>query len=161
MTVAFTSTQKLRAKATAAFGRHRQRIARLLPHADIHHVGSTAIPGAITKGDLDLVVRVARNDFALADNVLARHYMRNTASHRSRSFSSFKDDEADPPLGIQLTVRGGAQDHFLKFRDALVADPTLIARYNTLKHRCAGLTMAAYRRRKSAFIKRVLAHLGR
>ena len=31
----------------------------LLPTAEIEHIGATAIPGALTKGDLDVMVRVA------------------------------------------------------------------------------------------------------
>jgi GrpB-like predicted nucleotidyltransferase (UPF0157 family) len=147
------------AKAAVAFETHRRRIAGLLPSAEIQHIGSTAIPGALSKGDLDIAVRVAKRSFARADMILAENYSRNRASLRDRSFSSFKDDDADPPLGIQLTVRNGPQDHFVAFRDALLADATLVSRYNQLKQRCAGLTMAAYQREKNVFIEQVLGGL--
>ncbi|RZK79230.1 MAG: hypothetical protein EOO66_30345, partial [Methylobacterium sp.] len=34
---------------------------------EILHVGATAIPGCLTKGDLDIVVRVERQAFAIAE----------------------------------------------------------------------------------------------
>ena len=152
----FKSAKGMQAKATAAFNTHRRQITSLLPLAEIQHIGSTAIPGALTKGDLDIVVRVAKPDFARAEKILAANYSRNTKSLRDRSFSSFKNDNADPPVGIQLTVCGGKQDHFIAFRDAMLADKTLLSRYNQIKRQCAGSTMAAYQRKKSAFIEQVL-----
>jgi GrpB-like predicted nucleotidyltransferase (UPF0157 family) len=153
----FQSSRKLRAKAGNIFRGHRRRIARLLPSAEIQHIGSTAISGATTKGDLDVLVRVSRDAFARANKLLSARYARNTESLRSRSFASFKDDKSDPPTGIQLVVRGSAQDHFQKFRDAMNADASLVRRYNELKGLAAGRSMAEYRRRKGKFIQKVLA----
>lgn len=155
--VRFISASKARSLAATAFRRQHRRLARLLPHAQIEHIGSTAVPGMITKGDLDILVRVSRPKFARADQSLAAHYARNAGSHHSQTFASFKDDAAKPPLGIQLAVAGGPEDDFLKFRDALRRSAALVRRYNQLKRRSAGLSMTAYRRRKRAFIRRVLA----
>jgi len=47
-----------------------------LPHAEIIHIGSTAVHGCLTKGDIDILVRVKPTDFpdALAelDAILVR-----------------------------------------------------------------------------------------
>lgn len=161
MRMKFRVTRTLPAQVQAAFHKQQRRLTRWLPRADIQHIGSTAIPGTITKGDLDIVVRVKRTDFAPAAGLLARHYARNTASHRSRSFASFKDDHSRPSLGIQLVVCGSATDHFVAFRDRLRADAKLVRRYNALKRRAVGLSMTEYRRRKSAFIERILTRRGR
>jgi GrpB-like predicted nucleotidyltransferase (UPF0157 family) len=117
--VTFKLERNFRAKVSTAFKAHRRVIKRLLPQAEILHVGSTAITGVLTKGDLDILVRVTKTQFPKADSVLASHFCRNITTWRDESFSSFKDDKSDPPLGIQLTVRGGAQDVFTQFRDAL------------------------------------------
>jgi GrpB-like predicted nucleotidyltransferase (UPF0157 family) len=154
--VRFTSEKKIRAKVLATFEKHRRKIRKLLPRSEIHHIGSTAISGALTKGDLDILVRVARAQFPKADSALAAHYRRNRTSWRNKSFSSFKDDEADPPLGIQLTVRGGATDIFTQFRDALVKNPLLVAAYNQLKLECEGHYMTHYRQKKTRFIEKVI-----
>jgi len=42
----------------------------LVPFAAVEHVGSTAVPGSATKGDLDILVRVDRADFENAQFVL-------------------------------------------------------------------------------------------
>ena len=145
----------MRGKTQAAFRRHRRRLARLLPRADIQHIGGTAIPGAITKGDLDILVCVSRADFARADKLLATGYARNAAAHRSRSFSSFKDDEADPPLGIQLATHGSALYQFTVFRDALVADTALVKRIHR-ESPCLPCTLTA-RWVESDFAKRAVS----
>ena len=49
---------ELRVAVAAAIAGHSARIDAALPGVEIEHVGSTAIPGALTKGDLDLLVRV-------------------------------------------------------------------------------------------------------
>lgn len=137
----------------------QREIARLLPDADIQHVGATAIPGAQTKGDLDINVRVASPAFSAADGLLALRFERNAGSLHTATLSSFRDDRADPPLGVQLTARGSIDDCFIAFRDGLRADLKLLAAYNALKRASDGMAMAEYRAQKSAFVERVLADL--
>jgi GrpB-like predicted nucleotidyltransferase (UPF0157 family) len=155
--VYFLSSEAVRQRAEAAYERHRAALSEFLPQAEIEHIGSTAIPGAITKGDLDILVCVSANDFAAAEELLAKHFARNEGSFRSDSFASFCDDAADPPLGIQLVVVGSELDNFTQFRDALRADPHLLAEFNSLKRECEGMEMDAYRERKSAFVERLRA----
>jgi GrpB-like predicted nucleotidyltransferase (UPF0157 family) len=150
--------QTAAAHAAAAFERWRLDIAALLPESvDIQHVGATAVPGCLTKGDLDMCVRVDRADFVAADAALAARFARNDGSIRTDAFSAFAADEADPPLGVQLVVRGGELDVFVRFRDALRADPALVADYNGLKAGFDGRPMDAYRAAKAAFVEQVLA----
>lgn len=40
--------------AGAVFDMHRRHVAELLPGAEVEHVGATAVPGALTKGDVDM-----------------------------------------------------------------------------------------------------------
>ena len=154
--VSFVPESAIRGRVEAAFIHHRELLASLLPEAEAHHIGSTAVQGSLTKGDLDIQVRVAAEQFAHADAVLASHYERNIASTHSPTFSSFKDDSADPPLGIQLTVAGGQDDFFCRLRDYLIAHPEVNERYNALKRRFDGALMADYRAAKSAFIEALL-----
>lgn len=130
---------------------------RLPPSTDIVHVGSTAVPGCLTKGDLDVCVRAHRDDVAHIDALLATRYARNTGSFRSETFSAFKDDSHHPPLGVQLVARGSELDVFVRFRDCLLRDPALVDAFNALKVACAGQPMAIYRRAKSDFIARALS----
>jgi len=57
--VIFYNSENLKHKAIELYNYQRQRIENLLPNADIQHVGSTAIPYSLTKGDLDIQVRVS------------------------------------------------------------------------------------------------------
>ncbi|MBN9280639.1 MAG: GrpB family protein [Hyphomicrobium sp.] len=146
-----------RAAAQDLFERTATMLRSLLPaSADIRHIGATAIPGCLTKGDLDIVVRVEAADFAGADAALAAHFDRNTGSTHSDTFSSFESDGTSPHLGVQLTVIGAPGDFFHTFAEALTRDPDLLTRYNALKRQFDGHPMDDYRAAKSAFITSVL-----
>lgn len=129
---------------------------KLPPQADVRHIGATAIPGCLTKGDLDIVVRVPAEHFASADLDLAERYARNSGSIRTASFSAFEDSSRTPHLGIQLAAIDGPHDFFHLFVEALRASPELVAEYNALKRKFDGEDMASYRRAKDAFVERVL-----
>jgi GrpB-like predicted nucleotidyltransferase (UPF0157 family) len=155
--VHFVAESILREEVALAFSGHRKAIEQLVPFAQIEHIGSTAIPGCLTKGDLDILVRVPSARFHEADEILSTRYARNTGSVRNDTFASFHDENANPPLGVQLTAIGGPFDDFLPFRDWLLKNQTWVERYNRLKADCEGLDMDEYRRRKGAFVEEVLA----
>lgn len=123
--------------------------------AEVLHVGSTAIAGCLTKGDLDVLVRIACEDFPAADIELQARYPRNLASARTHDFSAFC---VDAHVGVQLTAIGGKFDVFHLFSDALRADPMLLAAYNRLKRDYDGRPMNDYREAKDAFVITVLAN---
>lgn len=133
-------------------------IKALLPSsADIRHIGATAVAGCLTKGDLDILVRVPVRVFGAADDALAGRFARNVGSDRTETFSAFEDAATSPHLGIQLIVAGSEGDDFHIFVDALRRDPELVARYNALKCQFDGKPMDAYRAAKSAFIMDALS----
>jgi len=74
------------------------------------------------------------------------------------TLASFKaPGESEPPVGVQLVVAGSDSDGFFgPFRDALINDPALLAEYNELKLRLAGLDYESYTERKGEFVERVL-----
>ncbi|HRN84451.1 MAG TPA: GrpB family protein [Hyphomicrobium sp.] len=147
-----------RRDASRLFARVEAELRALLPaSSDIRHIGATAVSGCLTKGDLDVVVRVEGVTFAESDRVLSERFARNAGSKRTDSFSAFEDGEAVPHLGVQLTVKGGPDDYFHSLTDALNRDPALVDAYNALKRRFVGQPMESYRDAKSAFIRDVLA----
>ncbi|MGH7926096.1 MAG: GrpB family protein [Candidatus Binatus sp.] len=121
--------------------------------ADIQHVGATAIPGCLTKGDVDCCIRVKQEDFTTCDAALAVHFPRNTGPDRTNSFSAFYAEDA----GIQLVAIGSPLDFFTAFRDLLRDRPDLVARYNQLKLLHHGKPMHQYRKAKDDFIQYALA----
>ena len=144
---------------SAAFSAHSARIATALPAAEIEHVGATSVPGAMTKGDLDLLVRVPAPGFAEAVDTLRGLYAVHQPENWTPTYASFADPAAsDPPVGVQLAVAGSTDDAlFGPFRDALIADPALLAEYNTLKLGLDGADYEHYTDVKGAFVERVLA----
>jgi GrpB-like predicted nucleotidyltransferase (UPF0157 family) len=115
------------------------RLRELLPDAEIHHVGATSLPGAITKGDVDLVVRVDREHFAAVVEQLRHKFGRKQPENWSSTFSSFGDDDGyDLPLGIQVVVRGAEEDVFLHQRDFLRDHREVLDKYNQVKLQHAG-----------------------
>jgi len=145
-------------RASVLFEEIAARLRAILPvSADIRHIGATAIPGCLTKGDLDIVVRVHSRDFERADAALAGAFARNAGSDRTDDFSAFEDNGASPSLGVQLTALSGPCDDFHRFVDVLGREPGLVAEYNALKTRFNGKPMDDYRNAKAEFIARVLA----
>ena len=130
-----------------------RRIRAVLPSADIKHVGSTAIRGTLTKGDLDVLVRVSREDFQQADEVLARMFARNDGSDKTADFSAFEDKSKSPELGVQLTVKGAEFDFFAEWVDRLFSDKELRDSYDALKAAYQGKPMSDYRVAKNRFIE--------
>jgi GrpB-like predicted nucleotidyltransferase (UPF0157 family) len=129
----------------------------LLPSgSDIRHVGATSTPGALTKGDLDIAVRVIAEDFAAAQAMLDASHFQNLKSVRDATFSAYEADGFAIPVGVQLVVRGSRLDVFERVRQALLSDPVRLAQYNALKQRFDGQPMADYRAAKAAFIQQIV-----
>jgi GrpB-like predicted nucleotidyltransferase (UPF0157 family) len=148
--------------AREAYDEHRARIAELLPDAQIEHVGATSVPGALTKGDVDLLVRVAAGELDAAAAALGALYAVHQEENWTPTFASFVDpDPPGLPVGIQLAASGSAEDAlFGPFRDALIRDPALLEEYNALKLRLDGEQYDRYTEEKAAFIERVLLRRG-
>lgn len=156
-TVRFHPFERVAGPAEAAFTTWAQVLDRLVPGADVQHVGATAVPGSLSKGDLDVCVRVPAERFAAADAALAAQFVRNAETTHSPTYSSFKDDRATPPLRVQLVVTGAPEDFFVQLRERLAAAPALVAELNTIRKRHDGGNMTAYRAEKSRFYEALLA----
>jgi GrpB-like predicted nucleotidyltransferase (UPF0157 family) len=142
-------------QAEKTFLEQKEKILCLLPEADIQHVGSTAIPNSLTKGDLDIQVRVPAEIFTVAVEKLSALYAINEGSVQTDYFRAFQDDTTDPPLGVQLTVIDSELDIFWKFREVLLANDTYRAEYDELKKAYEGKSMEAYREAKQRFFARL------
>lgn len=135
--------------------RVRSLLAASLPQAEIVEVGSTAIPGLVGKGDLDILVRVAPADFAFSKDVLDGLLSPNLHQHADSGFQGYIVT-SPIDVAVQLTVRDGPQDHFTDFLAILRANPAVVQAYNKLKFEWNGRPMAAYRAAKEQFIRHLL-----
>ena len=154
--VEFVEEAAIRSTVSAVFESINATLTALLPTAQIEHIGSTSIPGAITKGDLDICVLVGQGAFAEADRVISEQFARNVGSHESASLSSFVDNSLPVPVGIQLVALGGNEDFFLRWRDLLRSSPEVLKQYEVLKRHWHGRSHEGYRRAKSTFIEQTL-----
>ncbi len=154
--VHFAPEQDVRDTVASLFQRVEAQVRNLVPSADVQHVGSTAIPGALTKGDLDVQVRVAGTEYVAAKDRLSKIYTVNVGGFAADDATSFEDCGTKPPLSVHLTVIGGSADIQWKFRDLLAASAELRDQYDQLKRRFEGRSMAKYRDAKAEFVSRVL-----
>ena len=135
--------------------------ARGAPPLALEHVGSTSVPGLAAKPILDILgghraeVPAAAYVAALAD---AGYVHRGDRGLPGREF--FRRGEPRSHH-VHLTAIGGAHwREYLAFRDALRADPALLAAYAALKEALAlrhPRDRERYIEGKTAFVRRVVA----
>ncbi|QUW23163.1 GrpB family protein [Sporosarcina sp. Marseille-Q4063] len=154
--VSFYNQKCFKRDVEKTFTSHRDLIQELIPRADVQHVGSTAIPNSLTKGDLDIQVRVSKIQFIQAVESLSSVYESNDESIKTSEFRAFKDDTGIPPLGIQLTIIGSEFDFFWKFRDILLQNDQYRTEYDELKRKFEGKCMEAYRGAKNDFFSKII-----
>ncbi len=113
----FVGEEENRAAVERLFERHRDDLRRLIPGASVEHIGSTAVPGALTKGDLDLLVAVPAEAFVEAVTALRSRFAVHQPEVWSDTFASFEQrPSGEVPLGVQLVVAGSEDESvFLTF----------------------------------------------
>lgn len=133
----------------------------VVPFAAVEHVGSTAIPGSPTKGDLDILVRVDRTDFGRAQVALDAVLSRSQRNEPTDCYCEYDFADSGVLASVQLCVTGEFQDrHFRGLKSVLVSDPEALRLYNDLKAEYEGREMAEYRRAKERLIESFLSRYG-
>lgn len=125
--------------------------------AGVEHIGASAIPGAISKGDLDILVLVAPSELEVFKAAIERSgFAEKAGTLRTPELCMMVHPDHNH-LAIQVVARGSEFQHlFLAFRDALRADERLVREYNEIKLAAAGLQNEEYRAAKEQFIRAVL-----
>jgi GrpB-like predicted nucleotidyltransferase (UPF0157 family) len=147
--------EETRAEVEGLFAARRAEIERSIPGAEVRHIGATAIPGSLTKGDLDLLVSVPAAEFATAAKALKGRYAINQPEVWSETFASFEERPSGPiAVGVQLAAAGSADEEmFIRWRDLLRADPDLRRRYDEVKLAAVDDGVDGYRAAKARFIE--------
>ncbi|HEX6901685.1 MAG TPA: GrpB family protein [Thermoanaerobaculia bacterium] len=154
----FLEPEMYQPRARAVYETVATQLRALLPDALIEHIGSSAIAGAISKGDLDVFVAVSRDKFSEAIAAIESCGFRiKSNTLRTDQLCPFESDNYALDVGIQLVERGSHFEFFRRFRDLMNADPWLRDRYNQLKREAEPLDEQSYRVLKSDFIEAVLA----
>ncbi|MCX6115370.1 MAG: GrpB family protein [Proteobacteria bacterium] len=147
--VKFIKTPDIADQINILFESEKKRLLEFIPSVDIQHIGGTSIPDSISKGDLDINVRVKKEDFNETVKRLKNIYEVNQPENWTNGFASFKDDLRD--LGVQVTTIGGSEDYFITQRDYLRNHPNVLEELNILKQKFEGKDMDEYRHEKSRF----------
>jgi len=128
--IALVGEEEIREQVGALFARRRAELVELLPGARVEHVGSTAVSGSLTKGDLDICVIVAAEEFEPASRALAERFRVHQPENWSPTLASFTATPEDGiDVGVQLVPAGSDDErHFVGWRDRLRADPELRSR---------------------------------
>jgi GrpB-like predicted nucleotidyltransferase (UPF0157 family) len=157
MDILLRSADDLLPQVECILDRLSGQIRSLLPNAELYHIGATAIPGALTKGDVDVLLRVSPDRFAATVDALLPHFQIKQQVNWSAEFASFGDDTGyELPVGIQVVATGSELDFLLFLRDYLIANREALEEYNRLKL-VHSADAELYWQAKNDFFARILA----
>ncbi|MFT5580452.1 MAG: GrpB-like predicted nucleotidyltransferase (UPF0157 family) [Paraglaciecola psychrophila] len=133
------------------------QLRELFPTSRIEHIGSSSIPGLISKGDLDIFLGVNAAEFDEAvDRVASIGFYEKRGTLRTDSLRMMITDRYSEDVAIQVVANHSEFEFFIDFRDKMRSNSQWVSQYNALKRRCRGMTHSQYRDLKSAFIEAVL-----
>ena len=149
-----------------AFKEERERLLALFPtlHA-VEHIGSTAVPGLAAKPILDILAGVASMSVAdaLVEPLCRAGYSTSAEFNATladrRWLMRWADGHRTHHLHV-VVLHGRAWTERLAFRDALLGDASLAARYEALKRRLAERHRAdreSYTNSKADFVNAAVA----
>ena len=146
----------------ASFTAERMRLAPLLRAAEIHHIGSTAVPGLAAKPIIDMMALVEDLGSPIPALVREAGYQLPQAFNTTllhRRFLCYPT-AAHRTYHLHLVDQREELDRCLRFRDRLRENPTLVTEYAALKRVLAERFREhreGYTEAKSVFIERVEA----
>ncbi|AMX19214.1 hypothetical protein J580_0401 [Acinetobacter sp. 1542444] len=152
----FLEPEQYQQRCAQLFNSYQKDISTLLPFAQIEHIDSSAIPNAISKGDLDIYIEVMSEQFEFAiEQLKTLNFIEKQNTLRTHELCMLESLNNDD-VAFQIVVSGSIFTFFLAFKNKLINSPTLVNEYNQLKLQCSHLDPDQYRTIKSDFINRVL-----
>lgn len=143
----------------AMFESERKRLAPLLGGVEVHHFGSTAVPGLAAKPVIDMIALVPSLDAPIAALISKAGYQFPTAFNATLAHRRFfcYPSAVHRTHHLHLVDEREELARCLRFRDRLRADPVLAREYVELKRVLAGRhrdDREAYTDAKSEFVRR-------
>lgn len=124
----------------------------LLPFSDVQHVGSSSVPGAIGKLDLDFQIRVDEKKFEKTINILTSQFQEKQKLLWREGFAIFKTKKNNIPIDLVVTTKDSIYDDCYKVRDELRSNKNLLEEYNKLKMKYQGKLYSEYSKAKRKFL---------
>ena len=143
--------------ARAILTHERARLAGLPGEHELVLLGGSSVPTALTKGDVDLHLRVPAAEFGPAVAALREIYAVVHPEIWQETLATFEVPAAPLPTGVAVTPVGSGHDvRFGRAWRLLAADPALVDAYNAVKLRYRDRP-DEYERHKSAFFDQLMA----
>jgi GrpB-like predicted nucleotidyltransferase (UPF0157 family) len=136
-------------------------LTELLPACQVEHIGATAMPDGVTKGDVDINIRVSPDGFLPAVETLRSIFPDAQPDNWTATYASFSDSSRALPVGLQLTVLGSPDDFLVPLRDFMRSNAALRHEYDRCKREAASLGPDGYWAAKNALLKEVRAQMAR
>ena len=143
--------------ASAAYEDAELLLTSILPDARIEHVGASAVPGAHSRGGVDVCVAVPRDAFDEALGVLVEAgCLQRSQDDAADRHAALAMPTAAVPVTLQLIESGSSHESLMRVRDALRADAGVLARLNAVKVEAGAQGDAAYAVAKKRFFEALL-----
>lgn len=152
--VHFYPPDELFEKSAEIFNKEKQFLHSLLGDVEIQHVGSSAVPGAWGKFDIDIQIRVSQEQFSEVMRKLAAVLSPKHAEIWDEQFGLFSEPTGTlVDIDYVVTVIGDYRDDYYKTRDYFMSNPAALDEYNKLKQTFEGRPYDEYRMAKKQFMR--------
>lgn len=152
----FFRSEQYQPRCLQLYKQYTLEIKRLLPDARVEHIGASSVPGALSKGDLDIFVGVDSEYLEVSVRTLQKlGFQEKRDTLRTPELCMLESQLVDD-VALQVVANGSESECYIEFRDKLIATPRLVERYNDLKRGCEGMEHDEYRDKKAIFITQVL-----
>jgi GrpB-like predicted nucleotidyltransferase (UPF0157 family) len=151
--VHFLPSEEIFEKGLVIFNDQRTVLRKLLPaEIDIQQVGSSAIPGAIGKFDIDIQIRVTPVQFKEVVEIMSKNFIeKHPATLWTDELAIFRNDDENQ-IDYVVTLINSKYDDYYRVRDFLMNNPDMLQKYNELKRSYEGKPYAEYRKAKAEFL---------
>ncbi|MGP5210418.1 GrpB family protein [Psychrobacter alimentarius] len=136
----FFNPEKYQAFNEKLFFRYQSKIKEVLPDVRVEHTGASAIPTAISKGDLDIFVGVEAFELERVVQLLVTLGFQEKFDTLRTPELCMLESSSTEDVAIQVVANGSEFECFLVFRNKLRSDMSLVQQYNELKLSCEGLS---------------------
>ena len=127
------TTAETVARALAVLNEHRSNLKGEGVPGELSLTGGSSLEGLLTKGDVDLHLRVTPDEFTIATSKLMGVFDRARQEIWTPSFAVFEQAPV-PPVGIAVTVIDSEHDRrFVRSWERMRIDETARHDYNLLK----------------------------
>jgi GrpB-like predicted nucleotidyltransferase (UPF0157 family) len=153
----FQKSDLLRESTLKKFNFIKDKIVKTIPWIEIKPIGGSFVPGALTKGDVDLLVRVEKNRFFETLDLLRNIFQENNREIWDSDFAIFKDEKSfNEKIDILVTIIGTNNDlKHSRATEFLSNNKEYLDEYNQLKSSFTDSEDPEYKAAKRKFYEKL------